>query len=45
MNSILFLCFRCPVKECDVIKKDRLNLALHYGMDHKVNLLLSNAVF
>ena len=32
--------FRCPWNGCEVTKKDRFNLALHYGMTHKVALRL-----
>ena len=32
--------FRCPWNACEVTKKDRFNLALHYGMTHKVALRL-----
>ena len=32
--------FRCPWNECQVTKKDRFNIALHYGVAHKVVLSL-----
>ena len=32
--------YRCPWNECEVVKKDRFNLALHYGVAHKVALAL-----
>jgi hypothetical protein len=32
--------FKCPAKDCDVTKKDRFNIALHYGMTHKIVLNL-----
>ena len=32
--------FRCPAKDCEVTKKDRFNIALHYGMTHKMALNL-----
>jgi len=32
--------YRCPWQDCEVVKKDRFNLALHYGTAHKVALSL-----
>ena len=32
--------FKCPWNGCEVSKKDRFNLALHYGMSHKIALKL-----
>ena len=32
--------FKCPAVGCEVIKKDRFNVALHYGMSHKFVLTL-----
>ena len=32
--------FKCPAEGCDVTKKDRLNIALHHGIAHKVVLNL-----
>ncbi len=35
-NFVSFNLLRCPWKDCEVVKKDRFNIALHYGMAHKV---------
>ena len=32
--------YKCPWPSCEVTKKDRFNLALHYGMIHKMALKL-----
>ena len=32
--------YKCPWPGCEVTKKDRFNLALHYGMSHKMALKL-----
>ena len=32
--------YKCPFQGCDVVKKDRYNISLHYGMSHKVALKL-----
>ena len=32
--------YKCPWSGCEVTKKDRFNLALHYGMSHKMALKL-----
>ena len=32
--------YKCPMEGCEVVKKDRYNIALHYGMTHKVALKL-----
>ena len=32
--------YKCPWVGCEVVKKDRYNISLHYGMTHKVALKL-----
>ena len=32
--------YKCPWNGCEVVKKDRYNISLHYGMTHKVALKL-----
>ena len=32
--------YKCPVEGCEVVKKDRYNISLHYGMTHKAALKL-----
>ncbi len=28
--------YKCPWEGCEVVKKDRYNISIHYGMTHKV---------